>query len=235
MLEKANDDITIPNIPTDGLFITFEGGEGSGKSIQTKLFSEWLRSWHLDVYLTREPGGCKISDSIRGILLDPNNSRLNFKTEFLLFLASRAQHIQDIISPALKDNQIVICDRYYDSSWVYQHKTRGIVNVNYFRIMNNWAITDDKGKRFVPDITFVLDIDAEIGIKRALARNTSGINTNESRLDNEQMIFHQTVNKAYRELKEEYPERVILIDANQSIKQVTRSIIMEFCKYFEGY
>lgn len=219
--------------------VTFCGGEGCGKTTQIKLLKNYLIEGGHNVILTREPGGSPLAEKIRAMLLDPENSEMNHKTEFLLFLAARSQHIQDTIAPHLEKGYIVLCDRYYDSSYVYQHHARGIVNYEDFRRLNNWAITvdipeDDSKIMYVPNLTFVLDVDVQVGHKRALARNHHVNDHSEARIDNEHLDFHTKVNEGFR-IRATHSNRFSLIDANRTVNEIHESIKKEFDELYKRH
>ena len=198
-----------------GLFISFEGGDGSGKSTQYRLFAEYLASRGYDVVLTREPGGTRISERIRQILLDPELSEMDDMTEALLFAASRAQHVSQLILPALEEGKIVLSDRYVDSSYVYQGAGRGLGQVVY--VINDYAI-----KGVLPDITFLLDISPEDG--RSRNRGTS----KDDRLEQQSLDYHRIVCDGFRKLAEENSERFIVIDAMGAVDEVHGRIVRSF-------
>lgn len=215
-----------------GFFLTGEGGEGSGKTTQMRMLRKYIEDErYSEVTLTREPGGlgCTIAERIRGILLDPESANIVNKAEFLLFLAARAQHVQEIILPALERGEIVLADRFYDSAWTYQMHTRKAVTPEDFDTMNTWAITHlDKVIR--PNLTILFDVAVETGHKRAQVRNMQSEDESETRVDNEAMIFHRTVNEGYRLLAAKYPERIFVIDANRSIEEIH----VDVCKLFKN-
>lgn len=196
------------------MFITFEGGEGSGKSTIIKLIYEQLIKDNFKVVLTREPGGTKISEDIRNVILDKANTKMDSVTEALLYAASRRQHLKELIWPSLKEGKIVICDRYLDSSLAYQGYARGIgkdliLNINKFA-------TDDT----YPDITFLFDIKPELGLARINKNNQREVN----RLDLEKIDFHNKVREGFLKLSEEYKDRFIVIDASKSIDEVFNEV-----------
>lgn len=196
-----------------GIFISFEGIEGSGKSTQAKLLYEYLTDKKYDVVLTEEPGGTLIGNRIREILLSVEHIDMTPKTELLLYNASRAQHIEEIIIPALNKNSIVITDRFTDSTVTYQGYGRGIEFDLIFSI--DMAIS----KLFRPDITFLLDLDVETGLKR-----NRGINKTD-RLELEDIEFHRKVRNGYLELASREPERIKVIDALHSVEEIHGIII----------
>ncbi|TCL00035.1 dTMP kinase [Natranaerovirga hydrolytica] len=196
-----------------GLFITIEGSDGSGKSTQLNLLKEYLLKNNMDHIFTREPGGTKIGEDIRSILLSKENDCMDDKTEVLLYAASRAQHVQEKIKPALQQGKIVISDRFIDSSLVYQGFARGI-GLEQVGLINNWAIGG-----LMPDITFLLDLDYTIGLTRKEKQKDL------DRLELEKDHFHEKVVNGYRHLKDKYPKRIIVLDATQDIKDIHNSIV----------
>lgn len=192
-----------------GLFITFEGPDGSGKSTQIKKLKSRLEKKGLQTVLTREPGGTAISENIRKMILDVKNSEMDSLTEALLYAAARAQHVTEIILPALESNKIVICDRFMDSSIAYQGYGRKLGD--QVRIINEYAV-----RGLLPDITFLLLLDPRIGKGR--------IKREYDRLELEQIEFHQDVYQGYLEVAKNNPNRVIMIDATKSIKEIENEI-----------
>ena len=173
-----------------GLLITFEGGEGTGKSTQSKLLYDYLKSKTKDVILTREPGGCTESENIRNLLVKGNINKWDPITESLLHNAARREHIKNIIKPALLKNKIVICDRYIDSTMAYQGIGQG-VNLNFLNILSK-EITEN----IVANITFIFDIDPDISLKRAKKRDK---NTN-NRYENFNISFHRNIRNYFKSL-----------------------------------
>ena len=197
-----------------GLFITFEGGEGTGKSTQSKLLYDYLKSKTTDVILTREPGGCKESENIRNLLVKGNINKWDPITESLLHNAARREHIKNIIKPALLKNKIVICDRYIDSTMAYQGIGQG-VNSNFLNILSK-EITEN----IVANITFIFDIDPDISLKRAKKRDK---NTN-NRYENFDLSFHKNIRNYFKSLINTN-KRYILIDASNSIEEIHLKIL----------
>ena len=204
------------------MFITLEGPEGSGKTTQARLLAEYLQKSGLSVHLTREPGGSSIGDQIRKILVDHANTDMHPRTEILLFLAQRAQHVEQIIRPQLADGHIVICDRYRDSTLAYQGFGHGL-DVHLLDTLNDFATGG-----LQPDLTFLLDVDVEIG----LARRSSGGGWN--RLDAYQVAFHQRVRSGYHQLAEKNPARWIVIDASQPPDQVSEALQVALAERTNG-
>lgn len=205
-------------------FVSFEGPDGSGKTTIIKLLNEYLQDNGYDVVLTREPGGSAIAESIRDVILDPENTNLSYQTEALLYAASRAQHFHEVIKPALAENKIVLCDRFLDSSLVYQGIARKLGVKNVLEI-NKFAIDDT-----MPDYTFFLDVDPLIGLERIRQNDTREIN----RLDLEDDDFHQRVYEGYQQIVSDNQERFIIIDANNDIDQVLRDTIKAFKEVYNG-
>lgn len=197
-----------------GLLITFEGGEGTGKSTQSKLLYDYLKSKTKDVILTREPGGCTESENIRNLLVKGNINKWDPITESLLHNAARREHIKNIIKPALLKNKIVICDRYIDSTMAYQGIGQG-VNSNFLNILSK-EITEN----IVANITFIFDIDPDISLKRAKKRDK---NTN-NRYENFDLSFHKNIRNYFKSLINTN-KRYILIDASNSIEEIHLKIL----------
>ena len=192
------------------MFITFEGVEGCGKSTIAKLIYNKLKENNFQVMLTREPGGVKIAEDIRKIILNKENVTLDDRSEALLFAASRRQHLVEKVWPALKRGEIVLCDRYIDSSLAYQGggKHLGveeILKVNLFATENTF-----------PDLTLLFDIDPKLGLERISSNKDREIN----RLDLESLSFYNTVRNTFLDLAKKYPERYYIIDASKSIDEV---------------
>lgn len=195
---------------TDGLFITFEGPDGSGKSTQFRLLADRLIREGYPVVLSAEPGGTPIGVQIRRILLDAANQELTPTTELLLMFAARAQNVEQWILPALRDGKIVLSDRFTDSTLAYQGAGRGLgrdVVLQIDRIACHGL---------VPDLTICVDIKAETGLLRAHHRNRSRSGDDESRIDRQELEFHQKVRDAYYALAEAEPERVRIVDGENS-------------------
>ncbi len=193
-----------------GLFITFEGPDGSGKTTQIERLKTFIQSKGYDAILTREPGGTAISEKLREIVLDRNNMEMDYMTEALIYAAARAQHVAQVIKPALEEGRTVICDRFMDSSIVYQGYGRKLGDC--VRIINEYAV-----RGCLPDITFLLKVDPEIGKGRIKADD-------QDRLELEKLDYHKAVFQAYEELERKYPERIIGIDAGRSIDEISREI-----------
>ena len=202
-----------------GLFITFEGNDGSGKSTQIKLLSEYLKDKGMEVTIVREPGGTPIGEKIRDILLDKANREMCPVTEMLLYAASRAQLVHSVIGPDIEAGKTVICDRFVDSSYAYQGMGRGL-GIKTVSTVNSYAI----GK-YMPDLTFFMNVDADTAMSR---RNSSGIEAD--RIESEKMEFHRSVYEGYNILASMYPDRIKRIDTHKSPEEVFLSIKMHVDK-----
>jgi dTMP kinase len=200
-----------------GLFITFEGPDGSGKSTQARILAERLRQQGRDVLESVEPGGTPIGQQIRRILLDPANQELTPTAELLLMFAARAQNVEQWILPALELGKIVISDRFTDSSIAYQGSGRGLGWEAVFEL-DRVACRGLK-----PDLTICIDIDTETGLARALARG--GL---ETRLEEQAIEFHHKVREAYHELARRDPKRFRLIDGNGTPDAIGAKVLHEF-------
>lgn len=193
-----------------GFFITFEGPEGAGKSTIIKRIEEDLIQDGFDVVLTREPGGIEIAEKIRSIILDKNHTMMDGRTEALLYAAARRQHLIEKVIPALKNGQIVLCDRFIDSSLAYQGFARGlgideVLSINQFAIDNN-----------MPDLTLYLDVTPEVGLDRIKKSKDREVN----RLDLEAIDFHHKVYEGYKQLLSRFPDRITTINAERSEGEV---------------
>ena len=194
------------------MFITIEGTEGSGKTTVAKELAKLLTTNGYEVVHTREPGGTPISESIRNVILDKNNTSMDGRTEALLYAASRRQHLVEKIWPALKEGKIVLCDRFLDSSLAYQGYARGL---GYDEVLSiNLCATENT----YPDLTLFFVIEPEAGLQR-IAKNK---NREVNRLDLEKLPFHQKVYDAFIELSKKFPERYVTIDASQSLEKVIK-------------
>ncbi len=194
----------------NGLFIVLEGGEGSGKTTVTKLLEIALNDLNYSVIITREPGGVKVAEEIRKVIMDND---LDYKTEALLFASARIEHLKNKIKPNLALNKIVISDRYIDSSVVYQGIARGLTIDKIFEL-NMWATN-----KFIPDLSFLLNIEPEEGLKRI---NQSNREVN--RFDEETLEFHKQLNVGYQEVFKNR-ENSYIINANQTPEEITTEIL----------
>jgi len=202
---------------SQGRFVSFEGIEGCGKTTQIALLSEYLTKHSIPHTITREPGGTAVGEGIRKILLNSETIHLTSASELLLFYASRSQNILEKIKPALERNEMVICDRYYHASMAYQGYGRGIP-LDFIRKLTH-LVCDP----YIPDTTFLLDIEPAVGLARARARNHVKTE-NEGRFEAEDMEFYNRVRDGYLELASE-DERVQLIYADRPIETVHRHIL----------
>ena len=198
-----------------GIFITFEGGEGSGKSTQIERLKHNLlvQFPDLEIVISREPGGTEVAEQIRKILVNGAADKLSVKTEALLMIAARVEHIDRVILPALHRGAIVLCDRYKDSSIVYQGLANNISKEKIDKI-HEFAL-----KPCEPDLTILLDIPIELGIKRALGRNES-----DQRFEKKGKQFHKKIRDGYLQLASLYPKRIKKIDASYSIENISEKI-----------
>lgn len=192
-----------------GLFIAVEGGDGAGKSTQVKMLADKLQTLGHEVLITREPGGSPIAEKIRHVVLDVANLGLNERAEALLFAASRAEHVASTIEPALAAGKTVISDRYMDSSIAYQGIARGL-GLEHIRNLNLWATNN-----LVPDLTIILDVDAEHGLNRVADPN---------RLEEESTEFHAVVRDAFLQLATLSPERYLVVSANKPAEEIAEVI-----------
>jgi dTMP kinase len=207
-----------------GTFITFEGIEGSGKSTQIALLANYLTARGIRNVLTREPGGTLIGDQVRKILLDPANRSLDPTAELLLYAASRAQHLHEIILPALANGMTVLCDRFSDATLAYQGYGRRL-DIEMIRSLDRIVTT---GMR--PDLTILFDIEATMGIERARGRNNSLGLEAEARFENEELVFHDRVRQGYLKLVAQEPDRIRIVDASgtsEAVQEQVRKIFDE--------
>lgn len=194
------------------MFITFEGIEGSGKTTQQRLLAEHLRAQGRTVVVTKEPGGTPLADRIRAILLDSANA-IDPIAEVLLFAASRRQHTTEVIQPALSRGEIVLCDRYADSTLAYQGFGR-MIDLDRLRTLNEWATN-----ALVPNVTLLFDLPEEIGLHRANSRN-AGAAQDEGRFEAEDLRFHRRVREGYLAMAVAEPDRYRVIDAYGTVEEV---------------
>ena len=197
------------------LFITLEGPEGSGKTSAIKIVKEQLEKEGYQIVMTREPGGTPISEQIRNFILDKSNTAMDYRTEALLYAASRRQHLVEKVWPNVKEGKLVICDRYLDSSLAYQGYARGlgvedILNVNMYATEGTF-----------PDITLLFDLEPEVGLARINANSSREVN----RLDLEKLDFHHRVRNGYLSLAKRFPDRFVIIDASKDLEEVAASAL----------
>ena len=210
------------------MLITLEGIEGSGKTTQIDYIAAYLQKSGLDYIITKEPGGTELGAKIRSILLDPENVNIHPMTELLLYAADRVQHINELITPMIEAGKVVICDRFHDSTTVYQGFTRGI-DVSLIQRLNSLVL-----EGLTPDITFVLDLDPEIGLKRAWKQIRNGSRSgSETRFENEKLQFHESVRNGYLELARQEPDRFVVVDASADPSNVRDQIFEQLEKCFK--
>lgn len=189
-----------------GKLITFEGAEGSGKSTQIQLALDYLKENHFSVVFVREPGGVKISEEIRRMLLDVENKDMNDQCETLLYMASRAQLVGEVIKPALAKGKIVLCDRYLDSTIAYQGYGRGI-DSKWIKLLGLFAT-----QKINPDLTFLFDIDAKLGLSR--------INRAKDRIENRDLNYHNRVRRGYLKIAQAEKKRIRVIKVDRSREEI---------------
>jgi len=207
------------------LFITLEGIEGSGKSTQIRLLADWIRTtFRTEPVVTREPGGCSIADQIRCTLLDAANRAMDERTELLLYAAARAQHMAEVIQPALDAQHFVLCDRFTDATMAYQGYGRGL-STELIEELNTLAT-----RGVEPDLTLLLDFPPEVGIGRARQRNATAAGPNEDRFEREELAFHHRVRIGYLALEKKH-RRIRKIDATgdtDTVFERIRTALTEF-------
>ncbi len=204
-----------------GIFITMEGPEGAGKTTITKMLGKALQQEGYQVLLTREPGGVPISEQIREVILNKDNTAMDSRTEALLYAAARRQHLVEVVMPELERGGIVLCDRFIDSSLAYQGHARGLDIEEVYNI-NKFAIGD-----MMPDATLFFDIDPEEGLRRIQSNGEREVN----RLDLEALDFHKKVCEGYQFIINRWKERFIIVDAGRTIDEVfeeTKASLLDF-------
>ena len=198
----------------NSLLITFEGGEGSGKTTQSQILYNALKEKGFEVIKTREPGGTKFAETIREILVQGESNKISNISELLLFAAARADHVQKVIKECLKDNKIVICDRFTDSTLAYQGYA-GNVDLDLVKEVNRISIGE-----ISPDLTFVFDIDPTLGIERAL-----GENNKETRFEEKDIMYHKKIRDGYMDIARDNPDRCVVINGTIDIEQISKKIL----------
>ncbi len=206
---------------TKGYFITFEGGEGCGKSTQIKLFTDYLQQKGMPCLLTREPGGSPGAEEIRALLLKGDTGKWDKITEILLFSAARRDHLVKKIWPALETGTTVISDRFADSTMAYQGYGYGIDETGIQMVNDTYKMI---ASDFEPDLTFMLDIDPQVGIARSMARSGN----DEQRFEHMDLTFHHNLRNGFLKIAGQNPKRYAVIDASGSIEQVHQDIIKQF-------
>ena len=197
----------------NGKFITFEGCDGCGKSTQLSLLIDYLKENGVPHIFTREPGGGKISEAIRGILLSGKNTEMSDECEALLYAAARAQHIKDRVEPALQEGKLVVCDRYVDSSFAYQAYARGL-GMEFVEKINAFAL-----EGFLPDMTVFFDLSP----KEAFARKKGADEAD--RMELAGLAFNERVYEGYLDLAKKYPDRFVVINARKSIEEIASEVL----------
>jgi len=203
-----------------GLFITAEGTDGSGKTTQIKLLESYLKDRGFEV-VTREPGGTKIGEKIRSIILDPDNTKMSYITEMMLYASARAQLVSEFIKPSLEQGKVVICDRFVDSSYVYQGFGRNI-DIELIEKVNSIALDG-----IMPDVTLFFDVDPSVALLRRIR------STGADRIEQETMDFHRKVYEGYKKLISKYPDRIKVIDSNRSIEEIFLDVKANIDKILE--
>jgi len=208
-----------------GVFITIEGGEGAGKSTLIEQITNMMHQRGKSITTTREPGGIPIAEQIRAVILDRENTAMDARTEALLYAAARRQHLVEKVVPALEQGKMVICDRFVDSSLAYQGYARGL-GMDEVWAINQFAIQD-----LMPDLTIYMDVSPEVGLGRIAQASEREIN----RLDLEKHSFHEKVREGYMKLLEQYPERIVLINAENSSDLVFADVLSAIDDRFAGF
>lgn len=201
-----------------GLFITFEGIEGSGKSTQARLLAGWLGSSGREVILLREPGGTPLGERVRQILLNGETRALSPWAELFLYEACRAELVKEVIAPALREGKTVVCDRFTDSTLAYQGYARGL-SIDEVEAANRAAAAG-----LAPDVTFLIDCPVETGLKRAWSRIESKGGDREDRFEKEAVAFHEAVRKGYLDIASREPERLRIVDGTGEIASIHAKI-----------
>ena len=197
-----------------GLFIVFEGGEGTGKTTAIESIYDWIQEKDLKCIKTREPGGIKISEEIRQVILDKDNTKMDGRTEALLYAAARRQHLVEKVIPALNEGYVVLCDRFIDSSLAYQGFARGL-GIDEVMSINKFAIGE-----YMPDLSILFELEPKIGLERISTSGEREIN----RLDLEKIDFHEKVREGYNKVYKENRHRIVKINAEQSKENVLKEI-----------
>lgn len=205
----------------NGFLVTFEGGEGCGKSTQIKKLSQFLEQEKIPFIVSREPGGTEVGEKIRDILLNMK-AEMSSTVEFLLFSASRADHIEKVVKPALESGKIVLLDRFYDSSFVYQGYA-GDLNLKDIQNVTELAVKDIK-----PNLTFLLDLDYEVGMLR---KSKDDKLRNLDRIEQKGESYHKKVRDGYLKLAEQNPDRIVVIDASKTPDEIFEKIKAKILKY----
>lgn len=212
-----------------GLFITFEGIEGCGKTTQIKMGGKYLSNKNIPFIITEEPGGTPLGLKIREILLNKHSFEICAESEVFLFSAARAQHVKDVILPALKEKKVVLCDRFSDATIAYQGFGRGL-NINFIQQINETSTGQLK-----PDMTLLFDTPVEVGLKRATDRiSRLKAVSREDRFEREEIEFHKKVKEGYLSLAGSEPERFRIIDGTKNILEVHREVCSQISTLING-
>ena len=200
-------------------FITFEGIEGCGKTTQIRMAGDYLRKRQIPVLVTEEPGGAPLGKHIRRLLLNQGDCRIDAKAELLLFAAARAQHVQEVILPALAAGRVVLCDRFSDATLAYQGFGRGL-SLEFIKVLNEFSAAPLK-----PDLTLLFDLSVEVGLKRAIDRiaHIQGA-PREDRFEQEDRAFHQKIRIGYLSLARNEPGRIRMIDASRDVQTISQEV-----------
>lgn len=209
----------VPGARGRGVFIAFEGGDGSGKSTQARLLVERLRAAGHDVLPTREPGGTDVGERLRALVLDPQYAPVDAVTEALLFAASRSAHVRQLVRPALDSGQVVVTDRYVDSSVAYQGAGRDL-GTGTVAQLNDWA-TDG----LHPDLTVLLDVDTVTAAARRTAREQSAGGAGPDRMESEPEAFHERIRRAFTERADTDPGRYLVLDASRPVPELAGEVL----------
>ncbi len=208
---------------TQGFFITFEGGEGCGKSSQMAMLANFFKEIKREFVITREPGGTPLSEEIRELLLSAKKgANMHPKTELLLFAAARAQHVEEFIKPAIAQGKIVICDRFFDSTSAYQGVARKL-GANSVEMLNNFAAAD-----CTPNLTILLDLDPQIGLDRASFRDAGNLD----RMGSQNLEFYKAVRASFLEIAKQNSERFFVLNADDTKENIFEKIKQEIKRRF---
>ncbi len=202
-----------------GKFITFEGIEGTGKTTQIQKINDHFLKKGMTVFLTREPGGTKLGNELRSLLLEKRSEKVEPLTELFLMEAARAQHVSLVLKKALRENDLILCDRFIDATVAYQSGGRGLDQSLVLKVNEHASF----GIR--PDLTILLDMPVKTALKRALLRSEKTLGCKEDRFEHETLQFHERVRKTYLELAQSNPKRFLIVDASQPQEQIFLKII----------
>lgn len=201
------------------MFITFEGGEGAGKTTQIEILKNFLTSKGYDVVMTREPGGCENAEALRDVFVAQKGQHWDVRSQALLMFTARRLHVNEVIQPALDAGKIVLCDRFTDSTRVYQG-IAGELGLNEIEDIKKISIGE-----LEPDLTFIFDLDVQIGLERAGKREKAG-----DTFEDKEVSFHDALRQGYLEIAENYADRCVVLDASQSVENVSKQIKDEIDK-----